>query len=67
MSMVLSIYSQTGFREVTLPERGQQTLEILIEKELFALDQDITLSLDFADGQWQLSAPNAALIPMDGA
>ena len=66
MSMVLSIYSQTGFREVTLPERGQQTLEILIEKELFALDQDITLSLDFADGQWQLGAPNAALIPMDG-
>ena len=43
MGMVLSIYSQKGFREVTLPERGQELLEVVLQKELFALDQDVCL------------------------
>ncbi len=65
MSMVLSIYSQKGFREVTLPERGQQALEVLIERELFALDQDLTLSLAQEDGLWVLRTQDG-LLSMSG-
>lgn len=66
MSMVLSIYSQKGFREVTLPERGQEELEVLIQKDLFALDQDVTLRLKKQDSEWALRAENAALLPVAG-
>ena len=46
MGMVLSIYSQKGFREVTLPERGQTGVEVLLQKELFATSKDIELDLE---------------------
>lgn len=67
MSMVLSIYSLKGFREVTLPERGRDELEILIQKDIFSLDQEITLLLHKQDGQWVLRAQNAAILPEPGA
>lgn len=66
MSMVLSIYSQKGFREVTLPERGQQTLEVLIDRELFALDQDLTLSLTQENGLWILESHDGLLLVTKG-
>lgn len=66
MGMVLSIYSQKGFREVTLPERGQNSLDILIQKDLFALDQDIRLSLEKTEAVWSLTARDALLLPGGG-
>lgn len=66
MGMVLSIYSQKGFREVSLPERGQNSLDILIQKELFALDQDIRLSLEKGEKTWNLAACDALLLPSGG-
>ena len=62
MSMVLSIYSLKGFREVTLPERGQNELEILIQKDIFSLDQDVMLLLNKQDEQWILCVQNAAIL-----
>ena len=62
MGMVLSIYSQKGFREVTLPERGQDELEILLQKELFALEQDIRLVLEKQGDEWELEFQNASII-----
>lgn len=67
MGMVLSIYSQKGFREVTLPERGQETLELQIERELFALDRDVTLTLERHEGVWRMTSKNAALLSSNGA
>lgn len=66
MGMVLSIYSQKGFREVTLPERRQETLEIQIEQELFALDQNITLTLEQQGDVWRMTSRNAVLLPGNG-
>jgi len=63
MGMVLSIYSQKGFREITLPERGQNSLDILLQKDLFALDQDISLGLEKVEETWRLEARNAVLLP----
>ena len=62
MSIVLSIYSQKGFREVTLPEHGQAELQILLQKELFVLDQDITLELERQEQEWTLRSPDARLL-----
>lgn len=66
MSMVLSIYSLKGFREVTLPERGQEELEILLQKDIFSLDQDIMLLLSKQSDQWILCAQNATILPNQG-
>ena len=57
MSMVLSIYSQKGFREVTLPDRHQTFFEILIQKELFGLENDVGITLEKTEGAWRLQAP----------
>lgn len=65
MGKVLSIYSQAAFREVTLPERGEE-IEILIERGLFSLDQDIPLKLERREGQWHLTPENAVLRPGNG-
>jgi len=61
MGMVLSIYSQKGFREVTLPEKGEDELEIVIQKELFSLEQDIWLTLAQEESGWRLQAQNASI------
>lgn len=61
MSLVLSIYSQKGFREVTLPERGQNIVEILLQKELFGLESDINLIFEKKEQGWSLEVPNARL------
>ena len=62
MSIVLSIHSQKGFREVTLPERGQNELRVLIRKELFDLNEDASLLLEKVEKRdhsgyvWELEA-----------
>ena len=66
MGLVLSIYSLKGFREVTLPERGQEELEVLLQKDIFSLDQDIALLLNKQNEQWILCAKNAAILPKSG-
>lgn len=66
MGMVLSIYSQKGFREVTLPGRGQDELDVLLQKELFALDRDIHLKLEKHDEDWRLETENAKVISGGG-
>ncbi len=60
MSLVLSIYSQKGFREITLPERGQNDLQILIQKDLFGLERDIRLDMERSEDVW-------TMLPQDGA
>ena len=66
MSIVLSIYSQEGFREVTLPERGQSELQILIQRELFVLDRDICLNLERQQDTWFLDTADCFLLLSDG-
>ena len=61
MSMVLSIYSQKGFREITLPERGANELQILLQKELFALETDIRLTAERSDDVWSVRTQDGAV------
>lgn len=62
MSIALSIYSRKAFREVTLPEQGQSNLQIVIQKELYALNQDLTLNLTREDDEWTLRPLRASII-----
>ncbi|MBQ9349133.1 MAG: FHA domain-containing protein, partial [Oscillibacter sp.] len=62
MSIVLSIYSQKGFREVALPERGQSELEVVIRREVFGLDKDLTLALEKRGEGWTLSPGGGTLL-----
>lgn len=61
MGMVLSIYSQKGFREVALPERGQVDVEILLQKDLFATKRDISLVFEKKAEGWTLKTPDASI------
>lgn len=54
MSLVLSIYSQKGFREITLPERGQNEIRILLQKDLFALNRDVCLDMERKENLWSM-------------
>ena len=68
MSMGLSIYSQKGFREVTLPEQGQTELQILVQKEIFGLREDIRMDLEKAEdnsgkkANWILKSPGGVIL-----
>lgn len=66
MSMVLSIYSQKGFREITLPERGANELQILLQKELFALETDIRLTAERSDDVWSVRTQDGAVFVQQG-
>lgn len=55
MSMVLSVFSQKAFREITLPDVGQMgSRPILLQKELFGIDKDIQLILIPEGQNWVL-------------
>ena len=43
MSIVLSMYSMSAFREVVLMDRGNPKMQIMIEKKLFGLRRDVLL------------------------
>ena len=62
MSFVLSIYSEKAFREVALPEKSSDKVEILIRKDLFILDADINLVLEYENEGWVLSAGNTNIV-----
>lgn len=62
MSLVLSIYSQKGFREVVLPVRGQNELQILLQKDLFSLSRDIILNMEQVNDQWQMSLQGGKIL-----
>ena len=46
MSIVLSMYSMSAFREVVLMDRGNPKMQIMIEKKLFGLRRDVLLHLE---------------------
>ena len=70
MSIVLSIYSQKGFREIALPERGPKELRILLRREIFDLSSDLTLAFEKrqngkSESVWNL-IPEGGLLLMNG-
>ncbi len=57
MSIVLSIYKKSSaFREVVLADQGAGEMQILLDRHLFHLNQDIKLKLEKGEDYWILKA-----------
>lgn len=52
MRMVLSVYGSSALKEYVLPAVNNTELEILLERSLFQLREDLKLRLEILDGKW---------------
>ena len=53
MSITLSIYSKSAYKEFVLPHQHNTETVISLRKEIFGLTQDLDLPLENNDGQWR--------------
>lgn len=52
MSVVLSIYSKSAFKEFVLPAVNNTEITLLLEHSVFQIQEDIELKLEVLDGGW---------------
>ncbi len=61
MGMVLSIYTKQGFREVKLPERVQHDIVIRLDRDVFGLSRDVTMTCTKREDRWALTSGDLLL------
>lgn len=54
MSVVLSVYTSSAFRDYLLPAVNNSNYELILKGRIFALEEDIVLKLEIIDGTWSL-------------
>ncbi|MBR2409477.1 MAG: type VII secretion protein EssC [Lachnospiraceae bacterium] len=54
MSVVLSVYTSSAFRDYLLPAVNNSNYELILKDNVFALEEDVVLKLDIIDGLWSL-------------
>lgn len=52
MSVVLSIYSKSAFKEFVLPAVNNTEVMLVLEHAVFQISEDIELKLEVLDGKW---------------
>lgn len=52
MSVILSIFSKSAFKEFVLPAVNNTEITLLLEHFVFQIKQDIALKLEILDGKW---------------
>lgn len=52
MSVILSIFSKSAFKEFVLPAVNNTEITLLLEHFIFQIKQDIPLKLEIIDGKW---------------
>ncbi len=52
MSIVLSAYSKSAFKEFVLPAVNNTEITLLLEHYVFQIQEDIALRLEVLDGEW---------------
>lgn len=55
MSIVLSVYSKSAFKEFVLPAINNDDTTIIIDKDLFRLRQDVVLKLEVIENCWMFT------------
>ncbi|WP_349943940.1 type VII secretion protein EssC [Lacrimispora sp. BS-2] len=55
MSVVLSVYSESAFKEYLLPAINNANTSIVLPKKIFGLRDEIELELEVLDNQWRLT------------
>lgn len=53
MSVVLSIYSKNAYKEYVLPHQQNIETVLSVRKEIFALSDDLEITLENVDGDWR--------------
>lgn len=59
MSIVLSAYSETAYKEFLLPAANDLRVSLSIRRDVFGLEEDLVLNLENEDGVWFLAPDNA--------
>ncbi len=54
MSVVLSVYTSSAFRDYLLPAVNNSNYDLILKGRIFALEEDIVLKLEIIDGAWSL-------------
>lgn len=66
MGYILTVYSQSAYKEYLLPAVINANYSIVLYKELFHLSEDVALEMENVDGKWRiLPGDTAALVYMD--
>ena len=52
MSVILSLYSQAVYKEFLLPAVNNADHSVILNKNTFALKEDIVLKMEIVDHQW---------------
>ena len=55
MSIVLSVYSKSAFKEFVLPAINNDDTTIIVDKRLFRLHQDVVLKLEVIENRWMFA------------
>ncbi len=54
MGVVLSVYTDSAFRDYLLPAINNSDYEIILKGAAFGLENDIILKLEIIDGVWRV-------------
>lgn len=54
MSWILSIYSTNAFKEFLLPAVNNADTSIVLDKDIFAMPQDLEIPLEIVENQWHI-------------
>ena len=58
MSVILSVYSKDAFKEFLLPATDNADFTMTLDRELFALSENVDVSLEIIDGDWRICNSN---------
>lgn len=58
MSVILSVYSKDAFKEFLLPATDNADFTMTLDRELFALSENVDVSLEIIDGDWRICSSN---------
>lgn len=56
MNTILSVYTSKAYKEFVLPNINNADLSVILEKDIFLLPGDISVSLDVIEGSWRVLA-----------
>lgn len=54
MSVVVSVYTNSAFRDYLLPAIHNSNYDMILKSGVFALEEDVILKLEIIDGRWRL-------------
>ena len=62
MSVVLSIYSESAYKEYVLPAVRNEETSLVVDRNVFRLKKDVELHLENVDGKWFIKDAASARI-----